>query len=126
MELAGLLLHEIQIKFNGLPLFFFVFLFCVAVCHGLSARFLFSGTERGQRIAVDVTGDLCDGPALVAVGDVDVDGDGSDEFGPDPSSELLLIDNDLVLAEMEINLPPPCIFFFVGSVNIGEWYRVAL
>jgi hypothetical protein len=61
----------------------------------------------------------------VAVGDVDVDGDGSDEFGPDPSSELLLINQDLVSVELEINFPPPCIFFFVGLVNIGEWYQVA-
>jgi hypothetical protein len=86
------------------------FSFCVAVCHGSAAGFLFSGTECGQRIATDVTEDLCDEPALVAVGDVDVNGDGSDEFGPDPSSELLLIDQDLVSAEMEINLPPPPAF----------------
>jgi hypothetical protein len=86
------------------------FSFCVAVCHGSAAGFLFSGTECGQRIATDVTEDLCDEPALVAVGDVDVNGDGSDEFGPDPSSELLLIDQDLVSAEMEINLPPPLHF----------------
>jgi hypothetical protein len=58
----------------------------------LAAGFLFSGTGRGQRIAADVTEDLCDKPALVVVGDVDVGGDSSDEFGPDPSLELLLVD----------------------------------
>jgi hypothetical protein len=69
----------------------------------LAGGFLFSGTERSQRIAADVTEDLCDEPALVAVGDADVGGDGSDKFGPDPYLELMLVDQDLVLVEMEIN-----------------------
>jgi hypothetical protein len=59
----------------------------------------------------------------VVVGDVDVGGEGSDEFGPDPSSELLLVNQDLVSVEMEINSPPsPCVFFFVGLVNVGWCY----
>jgi hypothetical protein len=100
----------------------FVFLFCVAVCHGSAAGFLFSGTERGQRIAADITEDLCEEPVLVVVSNVDVGGDGSDKFGPDPSSELLLVDQDLVLVEMEINLPP--LHFLLCW--LGQRWRVVL
>jgi hypothetical protein len=83
----------------------FFFLCCSLSWVGCGLSLLGDGAR--SRIAADVTEDPCDGPALVAVGDVDVDGEGSDEFGPDPSSELLLIDQDLVSAEMEINLPLP-------------------